>query len=214
MNFLLLILGGYLLGSVPFAMIIAKAHGKDLRNVGSGNIGATNLSRAVGKKWGIFCFVLDAVKGIVPMLIGARLVSSPPEISELFLWLGVGLATILGHVFPVYIKFKGGKGVSTSFGVALGLWPYYTFCAIGVLVIWLAVVSVKKYISLGSILASISFPIIFVVAMKLIDGWDFAQLWPLLTAAIVIPSLVIVSHIANIKRLIAGTENKVGQSKA
>lgn len=214
MSFLILIIGSYLLGSVPFAMIIAKAHGKDLRKVGSGNIGATNLSRAVGKKWGIFCFVLDAVKGIVPMLIGAKLVSSPPEISELFLWLGVGLATILGHVFPVYIKFKGGKGVSTSFGVALGLWPYYTFCAAGALLIWVAVVAVKKYISLGSIVAATSFPIIFVAAIRLIDSWDFAELWPLLTASILIPALVIVSHIANIKRLIAGTENKVGQSKA
>jgi acyl phosphate:glycerol-3-phosphate acyltransferase len=215
MNFgwIILIIAGYLLGSVPFAMIIAKAKGIDLRTIGSGNIGATNLSRAAGKKWGIFCFVLDALKGIVPMLIGAKLVSVPPHVHELFLWLAVGFATILGHVFPIFIGFKGGKGVSTSFGVALGLWPYFTLCAAIAMLIWLIIVAAKKYISLGSIIAAAFFPLILVTAVRLIDSWQMQNLWPLMIAAIIIPVMVIVSHIKNIKRLIAGTEHKIGQPK-
>ena len=105
MKFVILIIGAYLLGSVPFGLIIAKAYGKDLRNIGSGNIGATNLSRALGKKWAYFCFLLDVTKGMVPMLLTLKLLSAQPTISELFLWLIVGIAAILGHIFPIYVKF-------------------------------------------------------------------------------------------------------------
>ena len=178
MKFLILIVGAYLLGSVPFGLIIAAGHGKNLRSIGSGNIGATNLSRALGRKWGYFCFCLDAAKGLIPTLIGAKLVSGVPTISELFLWLGVGFAAVIGHVFPLYIKFKGGKGVATSFGVALGLWPYYTICAAGAMVIWGVVVLVWRYISLASIIASLGFPFFLIIAIFTIPQWDFVTLWP------------------------------------
>ena len=209
MIFIILIIGSYLLGSIPFALVIAKAHGKDLRSIGSGNIGATNLSRALGRRWAYFCFVLDVLKGLLPMLVTIRLVSSPLSIAELFLWLAVGCAAILGHIFPVYIKFRGGKGVATSLGVALGLWPYYTICAACAFVVWAVVALLWRYISLASIAASIAFPIALILAIALTPGWNFADLWPLLTAAIVIPLMVILRHRENIKRLIAGTENKV-----
>jgi len=209
MIFIILIIGSYLLGSIPFALVIAKAHGKDLRSIGSGNIGATNLSRALGRKWAYFCFVLDVLKGLLPMLAIIRLVSSPPGIAELFLWLAVGCAAILGHIFPIYIKFKGGKGVATSLGVALGLWPYYTICAAFAFVVWAAVVLLSRYISLASIAASIAFPVALILAIALTPGWNFADLWPLLTAAIAIPLMVILRHRENIKRLIVGTESKV-----
>ena len=113
-------IAAYLVGSIPFGLLIVKAHGKDLRSIGSGNIGATNVSRALGRKWAYVCFVLDVLKGMVPMLL-AMLIAEPVEPVMLLLWLVVGCASILGHIFPIYIKFKGGKGVSTSFGVALGL---------------------------------------------------------------------------------------------
>ena len=209
MIFIILIIGSYLLGSIPFAFVIAKAHGKDLRSIGSGNIGATNLSRALGRKWAYFCFVLDVLKGLLPMLAIIRLVSSPLGIAELFLWLAVGCAAILGHIFPVYIKFKGGKGVATSLGVALGLWPYYTICASFAFVVWTAVVLLSRYVSLASIAASVAFPVALILAIALTPGWNFADLWPLLTAAIAIPLMVIMRHRENIKRLIAGTETKV-----
>jgi len=209
MNFVILIIGAYLLGSIPFALIIAKAHGKDLRSIGSGNIGATNLARALGKKWAYFCFCLDTLKGLVPMLATTCALSSPPTITQLLLALAVGCAAILGHIFPIYIKFKGGKGVATSFGVALGLWPYYTICAVIAFALWALIVLLSRYISLASIVASITFPITLIIAIVLIPNWDFANLWPLLFAAIVIPIMVIVRHRQNIKRLIAGTESKI-----
>jgi len=127
-NFALAAIGAYLLGSIPFGLLIAKAHGKDLRTIGSGNIGATNVSRALGRKWAYVCFVLDVLKGGVPMLVTLSLVrgssseSQTEKVILLWLWLAVGCAAILGHIFPIYVKFRGGKGVATSFGVALGLW--------------------------------------------------------------------------------------------
>ena len=208
MNYVILIIGAYLLGSIPFGLIIAKAHGKDLRSIGSGNIGATNLSRALGRKWAYFCFGLDAAKGLVPMA-ATFFILQPTTTAQLSLWLAVGCAAVLGHIFPIYIKFRGGKGVATSFGVALGLWPYYTICSVFSFVIWAVVVLVWRYISLASIVASVAFPVLLILAIVLTPGWDFANLWPLLTAAIAIPVMMIGRHSENIKRLIAGTESKV-----
>jgi glycerol-3-phosphate acyltransferase PlsY len=208
-NFVILIVVSYLLGSIPFGLLIAKAHGRDLRSIGSGNIGATNLARALGKKWAYFCFALDAAKGLAPMLIAAGFINSAPTITELFLWLAVGAAAVLGHIFPIYIGFKGGKGVATSFGVALGLWPYYTICAAAAFLVWIVVVLLWRYISLASIAASITFPLMLLLAIILIPAWRFASLWPILITAVAIPLMVVVRHRQNIKRLIAGTENKV-----
>ena len=209
MRFVILIIGAYLLGSIPFGLIIARAHGKDLRSIGSGNIGATNLSRALGKKWAYLCFILDVTKGLVPMLAATGFISSPPHITELLLALAAGCAAVLGHIFPIYIKFRGGKGVATSFGVALGLWPYYTVCSFFALGVWAVTVLMWRYVSLASIVASIAFPLALILVIVLTPDWDFADLWPLLAVATAIPLIVIVRHRENIKRLIAGTESKV-----
>ena len=209
------IVAAYFLGSVPFGVIIAGAHGKNLRSIGSGNIGATNVARALGRRWAYFCFVLDVLKGLVPMLVVRALIEVPsPTPGLLSLWLAVGCAAILGHIFPIYLKFKGGKGVATSLGVALGLWPYYTICAALAFAVWAATVLLWRYISLASIAASIAFPVALILAIVLTPGWNFANLWPLLAAAIAIPVMVIVRHRENIKRLIAGTESKVLKTKS
>lgn len=208
MKFVILIIGAYLLGSIPFGLIIARAHDKDLRSIGSGNIGATNLSRALGKKWAYLCFILDVAKGLVPMLIATSFISSPPVVAELFLALAASCAAVLGHIFPIYIKFRGGKGVATSFGVALGLWPYYTTCSLVAFGVWAVTVLTWRYVSLASIAASVAFPLALVLVIVLTPGWDFTNLWPLLIAAIAIPIIVIARHRENIKRLIAGTESK------
>jgi len=208
-NFVILIVGAYLLGSIPFGLIIAKAHGRDLRRIGSGNIGATNLSRALGKKWACFCFALDAAKGLAPMLAAAKLIDSAPTTVELLLWLAVGSAAVLGHIFPIYIGFKGGKGVATSFGVALGLWPYYTICALVATAIWVVFVLLWRYVSLASIAASIAFPIALIISIAVLPDWEINNLWPLFIAAIGIPLMVIIRHRENIKRIIAGTESKI-----
>jgi len=218
-TFAFIIIGAYLLGSIPFGLLIVKAHGKDLRSIGSGNIGAANVSRALGRKWAYICFLLDMLKGLVPMLAAmffTRTTQASGTINQrvILLWLAVGCAAILGHIFPVYIKFRGGKGVATSFGVALGLWPYYTICALAALAIWAAVALVWRYVSLASIAASIAFPVVLGLAIALTPGWRVVNLWPLLAAAIAIPIMVIVRHRENIKRLVAGTESKILQKQS
>jgi glycerol-3-phosphate acyltransferase PlsY len=207
--FAVAIVAAYLLGSVPFAFLIARAHGKDLRTIGSGNIGATNLARAVGRPWGYFCFALDVLKGLAPVALVRAIGGVPDNPLLLSLWLLVGIAAILGHVFPVYLRFKGGKGVATSFGVALGLWPYFTLCALVALAVWIAVVLIWRYVSLASISAAVAFPCALVLGILTVPDWHSASLWPLVVAAIVIPILVIVRHRENIRRLAAGTESKV-----
>jgi len=210
--FMFLTAGAYLLGSIPFGLLIAKAHGKNIRSIGSGNIGATNVSRALGRKWAYVCFTLDVLKGLIPTLAAQpfvlRLSSSPPA-TGFWLWLLIGCAAILGHVFPIYLKFKGGKGVATSFGVALGLWPYFTVCALTVIIVWITVVLIWRYVSLASIIAAIAFPIVLILAISIIPNWYFNLLWPLLAVATLIPLFVIFRHRENIKRLIAGTENRI-----
>ena len=211
--FPLAIIAAYLLGSIPFGLLIAKAHGKDLRSIGSGNIGATNVSRALGRKWAYVCFALDVIKGLIPMLV-TMLVAKPDSVVTLWLWLAVGCAAILGHIFPIYVKFQGGKGVATSFGVALGLWPYFTVCALFFAVTWIVVVLIWRYVSLASIAASVTFPLVLIVAIILIPAWEFDSLWPVFITAIAIPVMVIVRHRENIKRLRAGTESKILKTKS
>lgn len=157
--FISAVVAAYLMGAAPFAQIIAKLHGKDLRTVGSGNIGATNLARACGRKWGYICFGLDVLKGLVPVVAFPIVAKTDTASAGFFaMWLAVGIAAILGHVFPVYLNFRGGKGVATSFGVALGVWPYFTVCAVIALLVWVACVLKWRYISLASICAGADIP--------------------------------------------------------
>ena len=212
------IVAAYLLGSIPFGLLIARAHGKDLRSIGSGNIGATNVARALGRRWAYFCFVLDVLKGLVPMLATLPLAktasgqSRGEEVVLLWLWLAVGCAAIAGHIFPIYVKFKGGKGVATSFGVAIGLWPYFTVCAAVFALTWVVVVLAWHYVSLASIAASVVFPMALILAIVLVPSWEFVSLWPVVVTALAIPVMVIVRHRGNIRRLLAGTESKVLES--
>lgn len=212
-TWLIFIVVAYFLGSVPFGLLIAKAHGKDLRAIGSGNIGATNTGRILGKKWGVICLVLDCMKGFLPTFAARAFTSTPPAATELWLWLGVGCAAVLGHIFPVYLKFKGGKGVATSLGMVLGLFPYYTIAGAGSAIIWIILVLVWKYISLASIIATTLFPVLLVAAIVLNREWSFGGLWPLLIIALLMPILVIIRHAENIKRLLDGSERKVLQKK-
>jgi glycerol-3-phosphate acyltransferase PlsY len=206
-----LIGGAYLAGSIPFGLLIGLAKGKDPRQHGSRNIGATNVGRLFGAKYFALVFTLDMLKGLLPMLaagwVAARL---PSDRLTYLLWLCTGFATILGHMFSVFIGFKGGKGVATSFGVVLGLWPYYTWPAGVTLVTFLAAFNATRYVSVGSIAASAAFPIAY-VAMGLAWHWDpLGRQLPLLIFALVVPALIIHKHRGNISRLRAGQENKFG----
>jgi glycerol-3-phosphate acyltransferase PlsY len=204
----------YLAGSIPFGVIIAKAHGVDLRQAGSGNVGATNVARVLGKPWGYLCFVLDVAKGFLPCLAIVMLThpqqGQPPEIPQQVLWLLTGMGAILGHVFNIWLKFRGGKGVATALGVVLGIWPYFTYAGLVTFGLWIVVTLISRYVSLGSIVAALAFlPLVVCLHFQ-----HAAQLWPLETFAAVMAALIIIRHRANISRLLHGTENKIGVKKA
>ena len=194
---LLLTAASYLIGSVPFGLLISKAKGQDIRKLGSGNIGATNVLRCLGKPLGITCFVLDVLKGYLPAalfpMLGKTLCPNAvgPSIGILF-----GAAAILGHNFPVFLKFKGGKGVATSAGVLLGVAPLAV--VIGLLT-WVVVFKASGYVSLGSIMAAL---------VVLLTGWTAGYEPVTAIALTLLGALTIYRHRTNIQRLMNGTENQ------
>lgn len=215
--FAVLSIAAYLVGAIPFGLLIARTQGVDLRKVGSGNIGATNVTRTLGKKWGYLCFAMDVLKGLIPMLLVPAFGLIDKEqatLGQLSLWLLVGCLAILGHVFPVYLGFKGGKGVATSLGVVLGLWPYYTFCGLITFAVWGIALWIWRYVSLASILAAIIFPISLSILTFFLADWELGRLWPLFIVAILMPLLVIARHAENIKRLMEGSEHKIGRKSS
>ena len=231
----------FLLGSIPFGLIIAKAKGINIREHGSGNIGATNVLRVVGKKYGISCLFLDALKGFIPVLIAINLVritgkSNPLEIAAfapvaLILpasnqFLGqlihvlTALAAILGHNYSPWVGFRGGKGIATSAGVLLGLMP---FGVLLLLVVWLAVFAITRFVSLASIIAATALPLMVHYGARvhhLNNDKSQPTLWetgtwnkPLFFFSIVIAVLAIWKHRTNIQRLRDGTESRFSRSK-
>ncbi len=206
---------GYLLGSIPFGLLIGWSKGVDVRKGGSGNIGSTNVGRLLGRKWGYLCFFLDVAKGFVPVLAGGWLLKrafgdnvTVLPIAGLWAWLAIGGACIFGHMFSIYLGFRGGKGVATSLGVVLGVWPYFTITGVVVFLIWAGVWGMTRYVSLASITAAVAFPLFFLILVWKMQSWDILHLWPLLVFAIFIAAMVVVRHRGNITRLLAGTENR------
>ena len=204
----------YLCGSVPFAVVLGKLRGVDVRKMGSGNVGATNLGRALGKHWGVLCFLLDALKGLVPVVgSGAALkVIGQWDLSAIqtWQWLAVAVAAVLGHVFPIWLGFRGGKGVATGLGVLLGFWPILTVPALIAAATWLLVIAMSRYSSLASMSGALSLPLT-VLALTAVRGDGLPGRVPLLVVTTVLALLVVVRHRPNIARLRAGTEPKVGR---
>lgn len=201
MNFEFIILGffSYLLGSIPFGLIVSKLKGIDIRLHGSKNIGATNVFRVLGKKWGLITFLFDAVKGFIPSFFFPLFLKNN-ELHDIGVIYGV--LSILGHTFSIFLKFKGGKGVATSAGVLIGIIPY------GVLIgifSWIVCLSLSKYVSVSSIVASL------VVLLVVILDESASLVLEILMFSITI--LIIFLHKENIKRLFEGTENKIMKEK-
>lgn len=212
---LLLLIGAYLLGSIPFGMLVARSKGIDIRKHGSGNVGATNIGRVLGKKWGVLVFLLDAGKGAVSTLAAGGLtagvvVADADYLTRDLIWLGAALACVIGNMFSVFLRFKGGKGVATSLGALLGVYPYLTLPAVAAFFLWAIVVKMSGYISLGSILAASFLPIAF-ITIAAAKNWPLAHHYPLLTLLVVLAALVIYRHRTNIARLLNGTENRIGR---
>jgi len=192
----------YLLGAAPFGYLIARAKGVDIRERGSGNIGATNVGRVLGKRWGVLCFVLDVGKGLVPTLIVSMLHAGEAGVSLAAVL--VGLAAIVGHNWPVYLGFRGGKGVATSCGVFLALfWPGVVV-ALG---IWVVTVALTRYVSVGSMAAGVALLVCAVALQEHPLGRGGIALTVFAALAAL---LSIARHRANIARLLKGTEHKIG----
>jgi acyl phosphate:glycerol-3-phosphate acyltransferase len=188
----LLVIFSYLLGSVPSGLIIGKLSGLDVRKAGSGNIGATNVARLLGKRGGLLTLVGDTAKGFIPVLAVQQMGFSHPVTAL------VGVAAFLGHVYPIFLKFKGGKGVATSFGVLLGLAPLTTMI---LLVVFAAVAFTTRLVSLSSMVTAVAAPLVL---------WLFyySPTYVIMTAFMAV--MIVFRHYANIQRLLNGTEPRFG----
>lgn len=223
----------FLLGSIPFGLLIAKAKGIDIRQHGSGNIGATNVLRVIGKKYGISCLLLDALKGFLPVAVAMNLIQitgrdlaiplhlpeswtlllSPAEqFKGQLIHVLTGLAAILGHNYSPWVGFKGGKGIATSAGVLIALMPA---AIVLLLVVWLLVFSTTRYVSLASVVAAATLPFLTHLGARFHKNAEGISLWeagtwnrPLFIFSIVISLLAIWKHRSNLQRLLQGTENR------
>jgi glycerol-3-phosphate acyltransferase PlsY len=198
----IVVVAGYLLGALPFSVWIARARGVDVRRVGSGNPGATNVLRAAGRGPGLLALACDVAKGVVAVLL-ARLLGLSPA------WWGwAALAAVCGHVFSVFLRFRGGKGVATAAGALGAVSPLALGAA---MVVFAVAVGLTRYVSLGSMLGAVAFP---VALCWLTSGeLDRDARAALLVSSGLIAMLVLVRHRANLQRLLAGTENKLGGIK-
>lgn len=187
------VLAAYLIGAIPFGLLFARLlTGKDPRQHGSGNIGATNAMRTGGKKVGVLTLLADILKGTAPVAIVMALDA------EEFLIGAVALAAFLGHIFPVYLGFKGGKGVATMFGVVI---PWLPWVAVGAFGVWFICFKLTRYVSLASIVAGVSLPLFSLLVQAS---------WAAFGVCTILGALMILRHQSNIKRLIAGDEPKAG----
>jgi acyl phosphate:glycerol-3-phosphate acyltransferase len=201
---LLAVIIAYLIGSIPFGyLIVRKKLGDDIRQTGSGGTGATNVSRSAGKAAGVFTLVLDALKGSIALLV-ARVILGPSSVNVDWLIAAAAIATIVGHIFPVWLGFRGGKGVATGVGVFLVLAPIALLCA-GVL--FVAIVTLTRYVSLGSIVAAATIPLFVWLQSVFVE--PIADLRPLLAAAVAGALLILFAHRKNIVRLKQGTEAQI-----
>lgn len=189
----LLLAGAYLLGAVPFGLLLARrAAGIDVRSAGSGNIGATNVARTAGKKLGAIVLVLDALKALLPVVLARALAPAAYELHA-----GVGAAAVLGHVFPIYLKFHGGKGVASALGALLALAPW---AALGGALLFLLAYAASRWVSLGSLLGAA-----LTVALAFALGYPRAYAWCALGLCV----LTIVRHRGNIARMLRRQENRL-----
>jgi len=220
-----IVLLAYLLGSIPFGLIVSKTQGLDIREHGSRNIGATNVWRVMGRKFGLITFIADVLKGLAAVLL-AKWLAARWEIHvplphghervEFFpadyAGIAAAMGCILGHSFPIWLRFKGGKGVATSLGVIFGMMPCAALLAFAV---WGVVFKLSRYVSLASIAAAAALPVIVVGLMFFgpAQGWLAVRGWGNFFFSVAAALLVVRRHRENIKRLIAGTENRFGTPK-
>ena len=201
-----LILASYFIGAIPWGFLIARyCGGVDIRQVGSRNIGATNVWRTLGAKFGVAVLLLDALKGLLPTLLFMRFV---PIEMQFHVAVGCGIAAVIGHMFPCWLGFRGGKGVATGLGVAVVLGPY---AALAALVAFGITLGTTRLVSLGSILAAVLFAVVQV--WLLLPHPFAADIWSLSLFSLSIPLLIVFQHRGNIARLWRGEEHRFGEKR-
>jgi glycerol-3-phosphate acyltransferase PlsY len=199
-EFAAVVIGSYLIGSIPSGLIIGKLRRVDIREYGSGNIGTTNVLRTLGARYGALVLIADVFKGVIAVLLARYIIGSP--MSEM----AAGFAAVAGHDWSVFLKFKGGRGVATSLGGILPMAMWAPLAAVAGVVIFIALIALTRYVSLASIMGSLS----AVVAMAVFMGMDRVP-WEYLVYIVVVVALIIFQHRDNISRLLSGTESKLGQ---
>ncbi len=204
----LLFLASYLLGAIPFGWLVARTHGIDILKHGSGNIGATNVGRVLGKKYGALVLALDFAKGALPVVAASLLAPRVADVPREALMVTAGVAAFLGHLFPVYLKFRGGKGVATGAGVVVVLVPLPALAAIGT---WVVVLVATRYVSVASICAAAALCVAHLSLMP--EPWSPPQNI-ISVFCLVAAALVVVRHAGNLRRLAGGTENRLPESPA
>lgn len=200
-----LLLLAYLLGSIPWGYLIGRYYHKDIRELGSKNIGATNVTRCIGPWQGRLCFLLDFLKGALPMLVTVGCGGLPGWVP-----LGVVLCAVLGHIFPVFLSFKGGKGISTAAGAIVVLAPWPLLVA---LAIWVVIFLISRYVSLASIAAAVALPVVAFAFQFAGVGTEKARSWPTIIFLVFVAALAVYRHRANIHRLLNGEENRFGRRR-
>jgi glycerol-3-phosphate acyltransferase PlsY len=201
MNELLLIVVAYLIGSIPTSVWVSQYFFDiDIRDYGSGNAGATNTYRVLGPKWGTIVMVTDMIKGIVAVKLALLLPAyADSDVNLQNLQTGLGLAAVVGHIFPIWADFRGGKGVATLFGLVLGISPWTALSCVGIFIL---VLYLTRFVSLSSILASIAFPI-FILVIFNVENPAYRVF------AIAVALMVLLTHQKNIGRILRGSESKV-----
>lgn len=219
----------FLMGSIPFGLLIGKARGVDIRTLGSKNIGATNVGRVLGRRAGFLCFTLDLLKGALPVALAGlahghfgSLTLNP---TDGLWWMGVVVCAPLGHMFSPWVWLKGGKGVATGFGALLAYFPLLAVPALLALAVWIITVKVTRYVSIASCLAALSIPLsasafsVWLVSRTALESASLAEIttlglreaWPRLAVSALLALLVCWKHKGNFARLRAGTEPRIGQ---
>jgi acyl phosphate:glycerol-3-phosphate acyltransferase len=209
MIWLVIVILCYLIGSFPSGYLVGKSRGIDIRQHGSGNIGATNVLRVMGKKWGYLVFLCDSLKGFLAVKLGVLLAAAAGTGADATL-AGVvgGICCIIGHNYTVWLGFKGGKGIATSIGVLLAIVPI--LIVVIVLLVWLAVFFIWKYVSLASICAALSLPLAVLILFPLVAHGNY---WVLVIFSIIVAALAVWRHRSNIDRLLEGRENRFGSKR-
>jgi glycerol-3-phosphate acyltransferase PlsY len=213
------VLCAFIAGSIPFGVLIARLKGINIQEHGSKNIGATNVGRVLGKKLGIVCFVLDVLKGSIPVLVVGCITGTFGKqlddigTTEMLLWIIVALAALLGHMYPPWLSWKGGKGVATTFGGMVAMWSLLTVPVLLAMLAWIVSLVLWRLVSLASVVAAASLPIMTL-------GWVYwrtgsvsiEQSWPMIAVTSMIAALVLWKHRSNIQRIANGQEPKLGSA--